>query len=330
MNTLPTDQQATRFKHCIVLFNPISTNAPATKQRIDKIGEIFSDSKVDILETSSEGPQANRALIEKHASKLGQQTLLCIAGGDGTTNQVIETLLTAEHLTEEQRQTPLLPLWGGNANDLAHMLNGSNRTRLEDILNKGKIVPIHPLQCTMTSEDGTVIVRIAACYAGFGATAFAALQLNKPAHRKSKLHAMPGGRPLQEIITVTAALLEAPSFAVKESNDVQIVYERTFANGSRMAKLKHLPVELTDEMFYINTLENRRLFSAIPRLVELILKRVSGKFLRNHAHFTTQGTSWAHFDGEPQKVPARTDVDIQLSTRPFYALSTTFGSKDKE
>jgi hypothetical protein len=310
----------------VVFFNPASTNAALTGHRIATLRRIMPHCDIKTVETSPDGYQANRALVEKHAHELGEGSLLCIAGGDGTTNQIIEAILLSTKLTEAQRSTPILPLWCGNGNDLAHMLNGSNRTRLEDILTKGQIVAIHPLQCTINQEDGKSITRIAACYAGFGATAFAARRLNEPAHRRSKLHAFPGGRPLQEVITVAGALLEAPSFAVKDTDAVQIVYERTFANGSRMAKLMRLPVELTDEMFYINTLEHRKLVSALPHVVDLLLKRVSGKFLRNHMHFTTQGSSWAHFDGEPQEVPANTDVDVQLSPQPFYALSIILGN----
>ena len=179
----------------------------------------------------------------------------------------------------------------------------------------------------MKRDRRRVYTRIAACYAGFGATAFAALKLNKPAHRQSKLLALPGGHMLQEFITVTSALLGAPSFAVKEADDVHIVYERTFAKGSRMAKLKYLPVELTDEMFYINTLENRRLASVLPRIVESTRKQVASKFLRNYAYFTVQEDSWAQFDGEPLEIAANTDVHVELSLEPFYALTTTLHKK---
>lgn len=316
------------FKRYLVLFNPASTNAVTTKRRIDKLRLSLPDREFYVIETLPDRKQ-NMQLIVNNSDKLGRDTLLCIGGGDGTTNLVIETLLTARGLSPNDRQTPIFPMWGGNANDLAHMLNGSPHVRFETILRRGNIVPIHPLQIEMTNKEEGSRMHIAACYAGFGATAFAALKLNKPTHRLSKLHSIPGGRLLQEIITVAGALLEAPSFAVEESDHVSFVYERTFANGSRMAKLHRLPVQLTDQMFYINTLENRRLVSAIPRMMELTRKRLAAKFLRNYAHFTTQEPSWAHFDGEPLPVPAHTRVQVQLSTRPFYALSTALHVKEQ-
>ena len=317
-----------RFQHCLVFLNPASTRAASAHKRIEELKHVLEGCEFEIVHTSPDGVEANIALVEKHASKLGKHTLIGIAAGDGTTSQIIEALIVSQHLSPEEKSTPILPLWGGNANDLAHMLNGpANRIDLRRIVEHGEIVPIHPLQCTMKRGRQRAKTRIAACYAGFGATAFAALKLNKPAHRQSRLHALPGGRMLQEFLTVASALLGAPSFAVKEADDIHIVYERTFANGSRMAKLKYLPVELTDEMFVINTLENKRLASAIPRLVELTQKKVASKFLRNYAYFTTQEKSWAHFDGEPMEIPANTEVHVQLSAQPFYALATTLHKK---
>jgi len=299
----PANTKTDRFSHCLVFYNPVSTNAAARKQRIASLQHILENCTVEVIETQADGLEANRALLERYAEKLGPRTLLCIAGGDGTTNLLIEALIKSERLSEEQRSTPILPLWCGNANDLAHMLNGSTRTSLEHILTQGNVVSIHPLECSMTTRRGKTSMRIAACYAGFGATAFAALRLNQPSHRQSRLKTLPGGGFLQDVVTVASALLEAPAFTLKEANNKQLVYERTFANGSRMAKLVRLPVELTDEMFYINTLERNRLLWSVPHFIDLLFKRVSSKFLRNSAHFVLQQPSWAHFDGEPVLIP---------------------------
>ncbi|HET8671943.1 MAG TPA: hypothetical protein VFM05_15400, partial [Candidatus Saccharimonadales bacterium] len=140
---------------------------------------------------------------------------------------------------------------------------------------------------------------------------------------------LPGGTVLMDALALIGALMEAPSFGIKEhhGSGVKSVYELTFYNGSRMAKLERLPAKLTDEMFYLNKFENKRLLSVIPRFIELTRKGVSKNLLRNYASFTTQEECWAQFDGEPVKVPAGTRIQVQLYPRHFYALTTTLKIK---
>jgi diacylglycerol kinase family enzyme len=331
MSSKPTpSRQSPLFRSFVVYFNPAGTHAAAVRHRIDEIKRLAGERPVVVIETSPKGRKSNAALLEKHVGLLGEDTLLCIAAGDGTTNQIIEALLTAS-LPAKARRTPILPLWGGNANDLAHMLNGpAYRTKIKEIIRSGQVIPIHPLQCDLTSRGSKPKTYLAACYASLGVTGFAARRLNTSSYRSSKLHRLPGGRLLHDLVVVLSALMEAPSFGVKEHGGVRSVYELSFYNGSRMGKLERLPAKLTDEMFYLNRLENKRLLSVIPRFVEMTRKGVSQNLLRNYASFTTQEESWAQFDGEPVKVPPRTKVQVQLSPRPFYALSTTLTPPQKK
>jgi diacylglycerol kinase family enzyme len=311
------------FHRFVIFFNPASTHAVAVQRRIKEMQRLAGERPVTIVETSERGRKANIALVEKHAHELDKNTLLCIAAGDGTTNQIIEGLITAK-LPKHARHAVVLPLWGGNANDLAHMLNGpAFRARLKDILAYGHVVPIHPLQCDLTARNGRRSTYLAACYASLGITGFVAKRLTQPAYRRSKLHRIPGGTLLKDILTVIGVLMDAPSFGIKEHGDVRSVYELSFYNGCRMAKIERLPAKLTDEMFYLNKFENKRLLSIIPRMIETTRKGVAQNLLRNYTSFTTQEESWAQFDGEPVKVPAHTKVQVQLSPRPFYVLTTS-------
>lgn len=317
------------FNRALIFFNPAGTHAASGRQRIKELERLLGQDNVEVIETSPEGREANRELLRKHAYKLDEGTILGIAAGDGTTNQIIEALLMQPDIPEHARQTAILPLWGGNANDLAHMLNGpAYRANLEKIIKHGNVVSIHAVQCELV-KNKKVRTYLAASYVSFGATAHVARRLNKSAHRQSRLHALPGGRVLQELITVLSGLYEAPTFSVKESDKVKVVYELSIYNGSRMAKIERLPATLTDELFYLNTFENKKLLSIIPRFVNFARKRVSQKMLRSYASFTTQENSWAQFDGEEVEVPAGTHVQVQLSTRPFYAISTTLAANNK-
>jgi len=331
MTAQTSARQPLVFRRFIIFFNPGGTHAAAVRRRIEEMQRLAGERPVTIVETSPKGRQANMALVEKHASLLGDDTLLCIAAGDGTTNQIIEALLMTGDIPDKVRRTPILPLWGGNANDLAHMLNGAAyRTRLKDILANGRLVPIHPLQCDLTGKRRKTTTYLAACYASLGASGFAAKRLNTQSYRHNLLHRLPGARVLHDLIVVLGALVESPTFAVKEHGGMRSMYELSFHNGSRMAKVERMPAKLTDEMFYISRFEHKRLISAIPRLIEATRKSVAQKLLHNYASFTTQEESWAQFDGEPVKVPAHTKVQVQLSPRPFYAVSTILNKGDKK
>jgi diacylglycerol kinase family enzyme len=321
-----TTKPLTTFTHALVLCNPVSTSAAQAKPRIVELQQFFGKEHVIIIETVAGGTEANRSLIRAHAKQLGPRTLLCIAAGDGTVSMVVETLVQDAGLPEKARATPILPLWGGNANDLAHMLNGNvSRSRLREVLTWGSVIAIRPLACTLTNPDGAVETRIAACYASFGATAFAAARLNEPDVRSNRWQRVPGGRAVAEFVAGFLALVDAPAFIMKEQGSEKHIYERTFTNGSRFAKVERLPLKLTDDAFLQHTLEEKRFLSVIPRMWEAMQKRLVSRFRQNSAKFTIEQAVFAQFDGEPTKIAAGTEVDITLSSRPFYALSVVLG-----
>lgn len=326
---MPSEAVTDRFSTILIFFNPKSTHAASTRRRIAEIERLMPGTPMAVIETSAGGHAEIERLVKAHAKKLGPSTLLCIAAGDGTTSQIIEAILTAKGLPGKARKTVVLPLWGGNANDLAHMLNGpAYKAKLHDILKEGRIVQIHPLQCDMTDQDRKTHTRLAACYASLGVSGFVAKRLVQPSYRLNPLHKIPGGTILMDILTVLSSIMGAPSFSIKEHGDVRSIYELSFHNGSRMAKLERLPAKLTDEMFYLNQFENKKLLSVIPRFIEMTRKGVSQNLLRNYTSFTTQAESWAQFDGEPELIPAQTKVQVQLCPRPFNALTTLLRHED--
>jgi len=310
------------FERVVILFNPNSTNAGRGRKRIAELQKTFGYDKVQVIETIKGGPEANRKLLKEHIGLLGPHCLLGIAGGDGTVNMVIEFLVQSDDLSDHVRETPILPLWSGNANDLAHMLNGAGQPkRLQKVLQQGEVVAVHPLSSTLSFPDGTEVTRIAACYASFGATAFAAAKLNEPFARHNILHRLPFGRTIHQIATSFSALMEAPRFAVEEQGEQKIIYERTFANGSRFAKIDRIPLKLTEGSFILQTLEEKHLLRIAPNLYSMMRKNLRERFLRDQAQFTITVATRAQFDGESIDIPAGTQVKVTLSERPFYALS---------
>jgi diacylglycerol kinase family enzyme len=319
---METVSGAPDFKRVFVLRNPVSTHAAQAKQRIAEVEAVFGKKRVEVLDTVRGGVEPNRAMLRRHAHHLGPDTLLCIVAGDGTVSMVVEMLIADDTLPDKARSTVVLPLWGGNANDLAHMLNGNAyRNRVREVLTKGGAVQVRPLSCTISSAEGPKQARIAACYISFGATAFAAARLNAPDVRRNPLRRIPGVRAVADFFAGFGALRNAPTFSVIEKGKERLVYERTYANGSRFAKVERLPLKLTEPYFLEHTLEEKRISSVLPRMLEAMRKSSSSRYKNNFAQFTVQQDILAQFDGEPTEIAAGATVCITVSKQSFAALS---------
>lgn len=311
------------FEHCIIISNPTSTQAEQAKFRIKDLLDLFGAERCTVLETSPKGRRANLDLLFMHANNLGSQTLLAIVAGDGTTSMYIEALLRDRRSTARIRKTVVLPLWGGNGNDLSHMLNGpSRRLSTRRMLQSGQTVAIRPLECRL-SLQGDETVHVAASYASFGASAYTAHQLEKLRGQKFRSHAFRATQFTHELGLVVRSMAKAPLFEIKDGDTVRPVYERIFVNGSRFAKVDTVPLKLTDDAFCEALVEQKKLLEVTQRAMELIRKStVSQTKHKNAVNFSLRDDTWAQFDGEIVRLKAGTDVRIARSPQQFYAWST--------
>jgi diacylglycerol kinase family enzyme len=313
-----------RFEKFIIFYNPASTNSRRSRKRIAEIKDLFPARKVEVIETSPDGYDANRKLIVKLASKFDEKTLVCIAAGDGTVSAVLDALLINKSLPAAAKKVPIMPLWGGNANDLAYMINGRpNRLSLKKIFEEGRIVPIYPLSVKFKSIDGSQ-KKIAACYVSFGASAYATQQAELPKNKKKKIHAIPGVRMTTEFFVVARSLLKAKTFTIQVNGKRQPIYERIFVNGSRIAKVDRLPIKLNEKAFYEATIERKhpKAFISMLSALKILRNRTYGEITGEDRSFTLNEDTWSQIDGEVMKLPKATKVDISLSRNPFYVIST--------
>ncbi|HEX8763386.1 MAG TPA: diacylglycerol kinase family protein [Candidatus Saccharimonadales bacterium] len=309
------------FDYLITLRNPHSTHTITAKNRIEQIKHTLHVKEVIDLELHAGEGKTTDVLLDSCRNKLGPRTLLCIAGGDGTVNSVLKYLMT-EKTSKTVQQTVLLPLWGGNANDLAHMLNGAAyKTAMADVLDKGQRVAIRPLCCELTALSGERTTYIASSYIGFGASAMAARRFNTLLHRNSKWHKVPGGRTIRETFTVLEAFVRISAFHITENGKTTGIYERIYINGSRIAKVRPLPLKLTDDAFYRLTIKEKRLRAVVMYLRELF-RRPEAEQASQEVSFVCEDRAWGQADGETFRVSAGTKVRIYRRKTPFYALST--------
>jgi diacylglycerol kinase family enzyme len=313
------------FDRLIVIRNPISTDAHRAARRIHELRELCPSCDVIVLDTKRGGRPPNAQLLKRHQAELGERTLLCIAGGDGTVNMFLDILLYDTSISDTARQTPILPLWGGNANDLAYMLNGSpTHATLAALFQKGRIVKIYPMMCTLRHQ-GRTDVHVAACYASFGASGFAMQELERSIRARSPMRQPAVTRFGGELVGVAWSLMRSPTFTVSESNKRKVIFERMYLNGSRFAKVAAVPLRLTDRRFHRTTAEHKNVFTIAARMLDLIRDRAGRRLSATHDSFTVHDAIWAQFDGEVVSIPAEAHISMDMADRPFYALSIRLG-----
>lgn len=265
-------------------------------------------------------------MLRKVVGQSQGRLLIGLGGGDGTVHLAANALLLAEPLIN-LRQIVLLPLWGGNANDFAYMLNGlASRARLKSIFGKANIVPIHPLEIASADASGKKMVRYAVCYASFGVSAYTADQLAKPLPEGGFFSKLARSGMLNEFRRAVSAMMDAPGFDVEQDGRKVKMYEQLFSNGSRFAKVDRLPVMLTGKQFYYTVRSDTR-----PRVSFYLLRLVGGKKLgqvrQKPVRFTTRERAWAQFDGEATVIAEHTAIRVGHSKQALYALSTKLNTK---
>lgn len=313
----------TDFERCVIIINPVSTHAVPVKRRVAALQKQFPEKTFHIIETSPEGRTANQHLLVKNQKLLGPKTLLCIAAGDGTVNMFAEGLALQPGLSNAARQSVLLPLWGGNANDLAYMLNGRPPFgSITPLLERGGVVEIRPLECTFGYADGRVETRIAVCYASFGATAHATRDMAKESHRNHPLRRLHVSRLLFELVTGYRAFSNAPVFPITEDTGRKAIHELMIINGPRYAKIGRTPARLQGDSFFMHYIENFRPISSAILVIKVSQPKFAKKLLRKEAAFTIEEATLGQLDGELMHIPARTAVHIRLADKPLRMLST--------
>lgn len=312
------------FGQLVVLVNPASTQAPRAKAEITRLRRAFG-TKVHVIESLPELELTRRLLLET----LQPGDVVGVAGGDGTVNMVVQTLLSPS-TPDDIAATPILTFGTGNANDLAHILHRSARS-LANVLTEGTPVPIYPLHCKILQPGGIVENRYAACYASFGAVAHAAAYINTKEHRGNFFRGLPGIRHLIDAVAIGRAFRHASLFTIEEDGANLNVFDRIISNGPRMAKFGRFPVSLTEQEMYVATVQDNSIATIASGARDLARGTLPGNFVHDEAidfriASVRQGTAddpghvYAQFDGEAATYPAGTEISVRHAERPFYAF----------
>jgi len=289
-------------------------------RRIDELKSRVGAHHVRIIEMGRGDDAKLRDELRKIGDKLNESTVLAIAAGDGTVSGTVHLLMTDSTLPDAARQVPILPLWGGNGNDLARMLNGSPPASLEAVLRDARPVALTPLLCRLDYPSGRHHEWVATNYVSVGASAYAITHVNSPRHRDNPLHHIPGARIFSEAVAVMNGLAEAPLFRIEERGVTRRIYERMMTNGPRFAKNSLLPVRLGESGYFMATFRHKNIIWLIGHVIRSIRRR--RRPLRRETSFVCLDATRIQIDGESKKITAGTRVTVGLAPYQFCALST--------
>jgi hypothetical protein len=312
------------FERCVVVVNPTSTNYNRGQHEIRQLAGLFALDNLEIIEVSNNDYSRPSWLITRLNAAVDKKTLLAVAGGDGTVNLIVDTILRSSEVSDAVRTAVILPLWAGNANDLAHMANGNPPASMESLIKRATVASVYPLAVN-TSHRAKTATKLAICYVSIGASAYVSARINHPSYRRRRIYRLPGGRNLTDMATVTRAFIWAATFESVISGKRRRIYDIVMINGPRMAKLSRIPVKLTDKNFYEMLVVRKH-----PIFLSSLVQILRGILIERRTHteraLTVNETTWAQLDGEALEIHGQTDVVVRHYEQPFCILSTKLTS----
>lgn len=303
-----------------VIYNVSSTSAEESLRRIAELKEAAGPRHVYVIEMAKGQHGKVRDELRRLSRRFDEASVIAIAAGDGTVSTVVNLLMTDSELPDTARRVPVLPLWGGNGNDLARMLNGAPPPSIKPVIRHARPVSITPLLCRLDYPSGRKFEIVATNYVSVGASAYAITHVNSPGHRSNPLHKIPGTRIVSEAVAVMNGLTEAPLFRITERGATRKIYERMMTNGPRFAKNSLLPVELVEPGYFLATFRHKNIIWLIGHVIRSI--RRNKRPLKRDTVFVCEDETRIQIDGESKKVPAGTRVTVGLAPYQFRALST--------
>jgi len=299
------NKRASHYERATRLLNSLSTQLKLRPVEIDVV----------------EHEQVLQKFLREHAKK--HTILITIAGGDGTVSSVVNTLMRLQPQFPHNRYY-ILPLWGGNANDLAYMLNGlSNATSSKRLLSESSTASIPLIQVEISNSGTEARTTFACCYASFGASAYAARRLDMYRFSTHKLlRWLPPFLVLRELIFVLRAVAEAPLYLIEIEREEKTFYEHTIINGSRIAKVDRIPISLAQPEFF-HALVTRKEPSIIISLIRVMLGKPDVVYAnRTKLQFKTKTPVDAQIDGEVLQLSANTHVSAKIVSNELRFIST--------
>lgn len=258
---------------------------------------------------------SNPDRLKEVLQKLPPSALIVVIGGDGTNSLVVSTLL---HNTKTIEQSvTVLPLKGGNASDIAHMLHGSAAANLTTILRDGVRKEAYALSLDQDGQPRRFVL----AYVSFGASAQVMQYLDGLSRRHSLIKKHPWLLRPTEILISMFGLNAAKRFTATINGTDSKLYDILFVNGSQVAKYYKTHAKLTN----IGYLQLKVPYKH-PVLFWHLLRL--GQHYRKKSTTTSAQTisfnkkTYGQIDGDAIDLPAGSKVTIAKEVLPYYVLAT--------
>jgi diacylglycerol kinase family enzyme len=292
----------------LVVVNSKSTQSQQALEQIPVLEKAFGNKNVERFKLTKTDFVDNSNLRKK-LTALPEDSHVVIIGGDGTINFVVSAVFE-EKL---EKQLVMLPLKGGNASDIAHMLHGHQADNLQAIIDDGEIVTAYALPIQVNGAQRQVLA-----YASFGALAYTMQELDGLARDGilSKIHkiavVIEAGRSI-------FALLKTNRVSAIVNGTTKRIYDITYVNGSRMAKVYQTPNALTKP--YVLRFEVCHKHPILLRHLVLLLRSYRQRPKASAADkLAFPSGIWMQIDGEVEKLPRNTTVETAKELRPYRVL----------
>jgi diacylglycerol kinase family enzyme len=305
----------------LVVRNPYSSNSNRIGTEIDQLAE--NGWKVEVVNTS---PDIRCTEEEIHRTVRHGDAILG-GGGDGTANQIGNILLGSALADHGLGHLPFIPLRGGNANDIAHMLNGKRSA--PDIMAHGRYTPVHALEVNVQEPDGKYWTKRALGYIGIGATAVASRRLEGVKNTSNVWTRRAGYQQTREALATLRAIGQAKAFTVQEDNSELPPHELKdilALKGNRIAKYGRPHADIAQPEYERVLSRSGGLGRALLSMVLMQQGKAPGEMLSEPSVYTihshTGQKMLVQFDGEVQDMLSGSRVTLGLAPRPYYTLST--------
>jgi len=310
MHTAGHGQLITR---ALVVLNEHSSNVARMRRQIAEL-----QLPVEVIRTERDMTRTQEAL---YATAREGDAILC-AGGDGTTNHIAGMLLSPEGQARKLHLLPFVPLRGGNANDIAMMING--RKSAAQILQSGKRVDLYPLEVRVGGRNA--YTRFALGYFSIGGTAEVSLRYEALKQSATPLKRATGVQLAKEVIATWVALSRNEPFELLlEGGEPENVTSYLLARGDRLAKLGRPHARLHEIGYETITTYPTGLNGTLVTLMRLQRSRLPGARDATE-RFTVRSKDKSplpmQFDGEYAQIASGSNFTVSVSRTAYRTIST--------
>ena len=292
----------------VTVYNPYSTQYHKFLDYFDYLKNECKALGIDYRAINTETNQHD--MDESLLQNVEDHNAVVSVSGDGGNSSVLESAL------KHPLKPPVLAVHGGNANDIANMLNSRAyiKNNIADILTQTPINELYPILAETTASDGSVARHKSFGYFGIGlsgelASLYDNAQTRQFLNRTQKL----GGHAVRSLSELFIAIKEIPkldTITVTDNRGSRNIAEINIMNGPEEAKRRWFPTDLFVKKLAIIEIEKPNLPNGLFAITKAVMGRVVWLEDGESYAVTLESDAMAQTDGQPIKLESDTSVRL--------------------